>query len=129
MAAGAITVEGAKQVRAGLKRAGLDVDDLKAAHKAVADMIVERSDSRAPRRSGALAADVRAAGTAREAIVRVGRARVPYAGPIHWGWPKRNIAPNPWLWTTARNLEDRELSMYLDALQKIIDRIEGTHTR
>jgi hypothetical protein len=128
MAGGAIQVEGAKQLRDSLKRAAVSVDDLKAAHKAVAEMIAQRSDSRAPRRSGRLAGDVRAAGTAREAIVRVGRARVPYAGPIHWGWPARNIAPNPWLWETARNLEDRELSMYLDALQKIIDRIEGTHT-
>lgn len=25
----------------------------------------------------------------------------PYSAPIHWGWRKRNIAPNPWVLRAA----------------------------
>jgi hypothetical protein len=121
----ALQVEGARQLRASLKRAGLDVQDLKAAHRAVADMVARESRASAPHRTGRLAASVRGAGTQREAIVRAGRKTVPYAGPIHWGWPSRHIAAQPWLYETAQRTEHTWAGTYLDALEHIIDRIEG----
>jgi len=132
---GLIQADGAKQLRRSLKQAGLDVSDLKAAHKAVAELIASRSAPNAPRRSGALAASVRPAGTAREAVVRAGRARVPYAGPVHWGWKRpagpgrraQNIPAQPWLYAAARANEDPALDLYLRALERIIDTIEGAH--
>ena len=123
---GQIQVDGARQLRASLKRAGLDVQDLKDAHRAVAEMVISRSTP--PRRSGALAASMRAAGTQREAIMRAGRARVPYAGPIHWGWPARHITANRFISDAVARNEDPALDMYLHALETIIDKIEGTHT-
>jgi hypothetical protein len=36
------------------------------------------------------------------AVVRAGRASVPYAGPIHWGWPSRHITAQPFS-TTPRS--------------------------
>jgi len=124
----AIEVDGARQLRASLKRAGLDVQDLKDAHRAVAEMVKDRAAPAAPRRTGRLAGSLRAAGTQREAIVRAGGARVPYANPIHWGWPARHIAAQRFISDAVLRNEDPALDMYLHALETIIDKIEGTHT-
>lgn len=128
MPAPAIEVEGARQLRASLKRAGLDVQDLKNAHRAVAELVKDRAAPKAPRRTGALARSLRAAGTQREAIVRAGGARVPYANPIHWGWPRRHIAAQRFISDAVLANEDPALDIYLHALESIIDKIEGTHT-
>lgn len=123
MAAAALRVQGGARLRADLKRAGVAVEDLKAAHKKVAELVRDEAVRDAPRRSGRLAADVRPAGTQREAVVRLGRKSVPYAGPIHWGWKKRNIAAQPFVWAAAQSTETRWTRTYLDALETIIDAI------
>ena len=129
MATPAIRVEGARQLRAALKRAGIDVADLKAAHKEAAELVKRAADPVAPRRSGALAASTRAAGTQGAAIIRVGTARVRYAGPIHWGWPARNIKAQPWIADAAERTEPEWSQEYLDHLEHIIQAIEGVPGR
>lgn len=124
----ALQVDGARQLRASLKRAGIDVQDLKAAHKQVADMVAEKSAPRAPRRTGRLAGSVRASGTASAAIVRAGRKAVPYAGPIHWGHESRGIAAQPWLAETAERTQETWENTYLKAIQAVIATVEGTST-
>lgn len=119
------TVEGARQLRASLKRAGIQLSDLKAAHAEVAELVRSRADPRAPRRTGRLAGTMRAAGTQSAAIVRAGTAAVPYAGPIHWGWPARGIVARPWIYEAAADSQDQWADTYLHALEKIIDSIEG----
>lgn len=125
MAAPALQVQGARQLRASLKAAGLSVQDLKDAHAAVAEQVARDSAATVPRRTGRLAASVRPSGTQTAAIVRAGRKAVPYAGPIHWGWPKRNIKAQPWLADTAARTQNTWEATYLAALEHIIDRIEG----
>lgn len=124
-AAPALRVDGARQLRASLKRAGISVQDLKDAHKAAADIVKAEAEPRAPRRTGRLAASVRASGTQSAAVVRAGRKAVPYAGPIHWGWPARNIAANPWIFEAAQRTESTWTRTYLAAVEQIIDTIEG----
>jgi hypothetical protein len=68
---------------------------------------------------------VRGSGTQAAAIVRAGRAAVPYAGPIHWGWPSRHIKAQPWLYDAAVASQEQWTGVYLAALEKIIDDIEG----
>lgn len=121
----AMRVEGARTLRATLKAAGIGVQDLKDAHKVVADQVLRDARPVAPRRTGRLAASMRSSGTQAAAIVRAGGARVPYANPIHWGWEKRNIAPNRWLWETGQRTQHTWEGTYLAALEKIIDTIEG----
>jgi hypothetical protein len=50
---------------------------------------------------------------------------VPYAGPIHWGWPARHIKAQPWLADTAASTQSTWEGTYLSALEHIIDSIEG----
>lgn len=121
----AMEVEGARQLRRTLKRAGADLADLKAAHADVAALVASRARPRAPRRTGALDATTRSSGTQAAAIVRAGTAGVPYAGPIHWGWPARGITAQPWIADTAADTEDAWARTYLRALEHIIDQVEG----
>lgn len=119
----AMEVVGARQLRASLKAAGIGVADLKAAHKAVAEMVAQAA--KVPHRSGRLAASVRPSGTQTAAIVRAGSARVPYANPIHWGWPSRHIKANPFLLDAAERKEQDWTRTYLQALEALINTIEG----
>lgn len=120
----ALEVEGARQLRASLKAAGVGVDDLKKAHKEVAELVASRA--RVPHVTGALEATVRAAGTATAAIVRAGNnSRVRYANPIHWGWPHRHIRAALFFTDAVRENEAAELDIYLRALEALIATVEG----
>jgi hypothetical protein len=94
MAGGGVRVEGLRQLVRDLKALGLEVDDLKNAFATIATEAAERIAARAPRgKTGRLAASVRGNRAQSKAVVRAGRAAVPYAGPINYGWHKRNITP------------------------------------
>jgi hypothetical protein len=112
-----LRVDGARQLRASLKAAGVKLDDLKAAHLAVAQLVHRVAQPHAPAE--------RPAGTQSSAIVRAGSAAVPYAGPIHWGWPKRHITAHPWIADAAASTEAAWLGQYMHALERVIDTIKG----
>jgi hypothetical protein len=128
MARPAVEVHGARRLRSTLKAAGVDLADLKAAHAQVAKLVEQRARPRTPntsgRSTGALAASFRSSGTARAAIVRAGRASVPYAGVIHFGWPGR-IRENPWIMRAAEESQNTWEGLYLRALDQIIAQVEG----
>jgi hypothetical protein len=121
----ALRVEGGKTLRRTLKEAGIGLADLKDAHAQVAQLVVRAAEPAAPHRTGALAATMRGSGQAGAAVVRAGRASVPYAGPIHWGWPARHIKAQPWIYDAAQASAEQWTGLYLAALEKIIDGIEG----
>jgi hypothetical protein len=121
----AMRVEGARTLRASLKRAGIGVQDLKDAHKRVADLVLAAARTDVPLASGRLRNSGKAFGTQDGARVQYGSARIRYAAVQHWGWPKRNIAAKPWAAEAAARTQDRWENTYLAALEKIIDTIEG----
>jgi hypothetical protein len=115
-----IRIVGARELTAAMRAAGEDLNDIKAANIEAASIVLAAADP--PRRSGRLAASGRA-GRAR-ARARVTYS-VPYAQPIHWGWPRRGIAANPWLSRAAQATEPTWTATYLDAVNQIIDRVNG----
>lgn len=120
-----IRVEGAAQLRRTLKAAGDDLSDLKAAHAQVGTFVTEAAAPRAPRRSGALAGSGRPGSTKTAALIRYGGARVRYARPIHWGWPRRNIEANPWAYQTAIDTRPQWTQLYTAAVDRVLARIKG----
>lgn len=120
-----VEVRGSRQLRKTLKAAGDDLSELKTVHEAVGALVVGVAKALAPKRSGALAGSVRTARLASGVLVRAGSARVPYANPIHWGWPKRNIAANPFMSNAALQTEPQWVKLYEDELEKIIRKVEG----
>lgn len=93
MASGGVRVEGLSRVVRELKALGLDVEDLKDAFATIAVEATNAVLKHTPRKSGRLAGSVRGNRAQGKAVVRAGRASVPYAGPINYGWPERGIAP------------------------------------
>lgn len=120
-----IRVEGMRTLRATLRKAGDDLSDLKEAHAAAAGIVVPAARASAPRRTGRLAGNVRGSGTKTGAVIRAGGARVPYAAPIHWGWEKRGIAPNPFISTAAQNTEPTWTRVYEAGVERVLSRIKG----
>jgi HK97 gp10 family phage protein len=120
-----VQVLGAKELRKTMKQAGDDLGDLKAVHQAAGNIVVAAAQALAPKRSGALAGSIRAAKLAGGISVKVGGAGIPYANPIHWGWPKRNIEAQPFLSDAATQTEAQWVALYEEELEKIIQRVEG----
>ena len=72
--------------------------ELREVQKEAAQIVAVTAAARAPRRTGRLAGSVRATATQKAGSVRAGGARLPYAGPIHFGWRARNIRPQPFIY-------------------------------
>ncbi len=117
------TVEGLRQLRSALRRAGDDLSDFRDANADVARVAGQAAQVDAPHRTGTLAGSVRWSGTKTQAIVRAGSARVPYAGPIQWGWPARHIRPALFVTQAASRTEPQWLDLFMDAINRIIDKI------
>lgn len=101
------------------------VDDLKAENRVLADDVTDTARRLVPRRSGRLASNIRPGATARTGIVRAGGRGVPYAGPIHFGWARRNIQPDPFLYDALDERRDEVERAYLQAITRICERIDG----
>jgi hypothetical protein len=94
-------------------------------HATVSRIVAARAASNAPKVSGALAGSVRGSQAKTRAIVRAGGARVPYAGPIHWGWPRRNIAATFFASRAATDTEPTWLQYYMRQVKQVIATVKG----
>ena len=86
--------------------------ELKQTHLQAAKIVEKAARPLVPVRTGKLLASVRSAGTQRFAVVRAGKKSVPYAPPIHWGWAKRRIKPNPFLYEALDKRRDEVIKAY-----------------
>ena len=123
-----VEVVGLKRLRATMKAAGLDVRDLRDLNRKAANVAAPFVRARTPvgpPENGHLKDTVRAGGSGKAGVIRVGGKAKPYAGPIHYGWPARNNKANPWVANAAAHSERAWLSVYEAGIQDILDRIEG----
>jgi hypothetical protein len=135
---GRLRVEGGPRLRATLKAAGQQLEDLKRLHKRIADLVGGRAEDTAPVGPPAvhIRDTIRTSGTASAAIVRVGRTTrgKDYAMPLHWGHrrPERLgggvVKAQPWVSEAAQDLQEQWTSMYVTEVQRIVDTVEGTTT-
>lgn len=125
MPAPVVRVQGLARFKRTLRDFEDGVEDLKDANAAAAALVAAEAQARAPRRSGALAGSVRGNRAAGKAVVAAGKAKVPYAGPIHWGWPARGIPARPFITQAATATQQRWLSEYEANVQALADKVEG----
>lgn len=83
-----------KTLRA-MEKAGADSTDMKELMFQLGNLVVKAASP--PVLTGKMVGTIRAGRGKTKAVVRAGGARAPYAPVVHYGWPARNIAPNPFL--------------------------------
>lgn len=120
-----VQIDGARELRKSLRAAGNDLEDLKAANQQAADIAAGAARMRAPRLTGALAGDIRASGTKTAGTIRAGRKRIPYAGPIHFGWPARGIEARPYITEGAQQTESIWVPLYKELLDEAVSKVKG----
>ena len=119
-----VEVEGAPQLRRALKRFGDRADDLKDLHRIAAEPVAAEARALVPVDDGTLRASIRQDRRAKGAAVLAGGARIPYAGVIHFGWPARNIEPDPFLYDAADARADEVRARYADGIARLVDRFD-----
>ncbi|MBC7269901.1 MAG: HK97 gp10 family phage protein [Streptomyces sp.] len=119
--AGEGKVQGLRQVVKGLLEVGVELDDLKDAMAEVAKAATDVAQAAAPVKSGALRASIRGNRAKGKAVVTAGRARVPYAGPINYGWPKRGIRGAGFMQKADEVVGPRAVQMLEEGINRIIN--------
>ena len=101
---------------------------MRAAAKASAGLVLDEAKSLVPVRSGKLRDSIRIT-QGRGGVTqisagnnRTGRSAVPYANPIHWGWFKRNIKPQPFFVTALGITREDVFKTYEHELQAKINK-------
>jgi hypothetical protein len=118
-------VEGARELESSARAAAADLEDMSRANAQAGDYLAGRARGMAPAVSGRLAGSVRAVVSATQVSVTAGGPGVPYAGPIHWGWPARNISAQPFLLDAMEQSETSVVRMYEADVNRTVNTIHG----
>lgn len=128
-----IQVDGLNEARKQINKVQNIDKELRAAGKEAGEILITeirrtaKFSNKAHRpSSGKLLRTLRTVSLAKGAAIRMGNARVPYAGPIHFGWAydknwfiKKNIRPNPFMFR-AFGWRKKDI---LEAYQKQVDKL------
>jgi len=91
-----IKVKGYKAAIKALQTIGVPDAEIKAAGSSAGEIVANEARTLVPVRTGALRDSVRVSKALNKVSVMAGNSgKIPYANPIHWGWYKRHIKPNP----------------------------------
>lgn len=120
-----VRVEGARELETTAHRAAESLADLSDAHGQASEQVAQLARGMAPVVSGRLAGSVRAERAPTQATITAGGPGVPYAGPIHWGWPARNIRSQPFLVDALAAAESSVVNVYGDAVTRTVATIHG----
>lgn len=112
-----VRVEGLRDLRRRLKAIDTRAPrELNKASKRVAMAVARQAADYAPRDSGTLAASIRV-GSRGDRITL--RSPLPYAAPIHWGWPARNIRGSFFLTRAADEKRDEFIDELRDEIRDL----------
>ena len=121
-----IKVTNLREINRALSNVGAPKDEIKAAGKEAAQVVVNEARTLVPVRTGKLRDSIRVGATARGKITlmagnnRTSKSAVPYANPIHWGWYKRHIAPQPFFAKALGYTRAEIYNTYFEQLEKLI---------
>jgi|SRR5215471_18764 len=131
-AAPVVGIVGMAALRRDLARMSTDVSgplyrEIKAAGKAAVEPVAARTRSTVPHQSGTLAGSVRTSGTRTGGSVRMGSARVAYAGWIDFGGTKPDgaerqyMAQGRYLFPAAQGLAEPAAAAYANAIGAVMN--------
>ncbi|HWI43268.1 MAG TPA: hypothetical protein VNS81_06580 [Nocardioides sp.] len=117
-----VKVTGLRETVRELEKIGVEIDDLKDGMARIAAKATQVMQGFIPSRSGKLRASARGNRAKGKAVVTIGRASVPYAAPINYGWPRRNIAPAAFTAKTDAVMDRLAPQMLDDEIDNILRR-------
>jgi hypothetical protein len=116
-----IKVAGLRQAIKALQAIGVPAAEIKAAGFESGEIVAGQARALAPVKSGALRNSIRVSKALNRVSVSAGNNKsVPYANPIHWGWFKRNIKPQPFFVKALGITRDEVYQNYYRSLDKLI---------
>lgn len=120
-----VKVTGLNQAIRSLRELGVPLEELKAAGSHAGDLVANEAKTLVPVRTGRLRDTIRVNKAVRKVTISAGNNRssksgVPYANPIHWGWFKRNIKPQPFFAKALGLTRDQVYKTYFDNIAKLI---------
>lgn len=123
MANEGIRVTGLKELIKATKAVDRELPkEIRGINKDAALALVPIARGLVPVQTGRLQASIRAGATLRSGTVKAGKASVPWANPIHWGWHRHNISPQPFLVEALQGNTDVIRETYITNLQAFLDR-------
>jgi HK97 gp10 family phage protein len=120
-----VKVRGFNQAVRALRAVGVPDSEIRDAGKDAGEIVANEARSLVPVRTGRLRDSIRVSRQLRKVTVAAGnnrksRSGVPYANPIHWGWFRRNIKPQPFF-IKALNLTREDVwKKYYENMDKLI---------
>ena len=126
---GSIRVLGLRETIKQLEALGADKSEIVDANYRAAETLRKAALPNVPVRTGRLKSTLRSSKAKGYAQVMLGKARVPYANPIHWGWfydkewfIQKNIKPNLFLYRALGVTKDEIVREYNQDMQNLINK-------
>ena len=98
---------------------------IKAANKEGAQIVATEAKVLVPKRTGRLGKSIRPNASVKRGVVAAGRASLPYAGPIHFGWAKHNIKPQPFIYDALDKRQGEVFDAYTKQVEQIVESFNG----
>jgi hypothetical protein len=126
MAAGrpAVRIRGATELRRALGHMDDGVKDFTQIGRDAADIVAVFARGITPRMDGTLRQSIRTRASKTRSSVAAGRKSVPYAGVIHFGWPRHNIEPQPFLYDALDRRSDEVIKLYEDRVTDLVHKLD-----
>jgi HK97 gp10 family phage protein len=119
--ASGIKVTGYKASIKALQAIGVPDSEIKTAGSAAGELVANEARSLVPVRTGALRESIKVSKALSKVSIRAGNSgRIPYANPIHWGWWKRHIKPNPFFSKALGITRDEVFRTYYAQLDRLV---------
>jgi hypothetical protein len=125
MANESIRVRGLNEAVRALKVVGVPAKEISQAGFEAGQIVAEEARTLVPVKTGKLKNSIRVAKQQRAVVVRAGGARVPYANPIHWGWFRRGIMPNPFFSRALKLNIEEVYTRYFENMNNLIAKYGG----
>lgn len=119
--ASGIKVKGLRSSIKALQAIGVEAADIKAAGNEAGEIVARQARELVPVRTGRLRGTIRTSRALNKITVSAGNnGKVPYANPIHWGWFKRNIKPQPFFTKALGITRDEVYQNYYRSIDRLI---------
>ena len=121
-----VKVTNLREINKALAAIGVPKEAVKDAGKDSGELVANEARSLVPVRTGNLRNSIRVGATARGKITvlagnnRTSKSAVPYANPIHWGWFKRHIKPQPFFVRALGYTRKEIYDNYFKQMEKLI---------